>query len=83
MGRRTPGLQTAKGKGYSFSFEEWYMADVNNGGFDQIDCNSTGIVWEDAMNGFLEIGVHESIRLLRNPPMSSAEPQVKTGKTSS
>src|SRR5262245_33226608 len=38
---------------------EWYMAEVNNGGHDQFYFNSTGIVWEDALKGFAEIGVPE------------------------
>ena len=34
----------------------WYAAEVENGGHDQFFSNSTGIVWEDALNGFKEIG---------------------------
>lgn len=30
----------------------WYMGEVNNGGHYQFYTNSTGIVWEDAMDGF-------------------------------
>jgi hypothetical protein len=47
----------------SFSFHQravfalmWYMAEVNNGGHSQFYSNSTGIVWEDAMDGFELIG---------------------------
>jgi len=37
----------------------WYTSEVNNGGHHQFYFNSTGIVWEDAMNGFKEIGLTE------------------------
>lgn len=37
----------------------WYMAEVNNGGHLQFYSNSTGIVWEDAMEGFELIGLKE------------------------
>jgi hypothetical protein len=37
----------------------WYMAEVNNGGHSQFYSNSTGIVWEDAMDGFELIGLVE------------------------
>ncbi|RRC91202.1 DUF4375 domain-containing protein [Erysipelotrichaceae bacterium OH741_COT-311] len=30
----------------------WYFAEVNNGGHHQFFYNSTGIVWEDVLNGF-------------------------------
>ncbi|RRD93609.1 DUF4375 domain-containing protein [Clostridiales bacterium COT073_COT-073] len=30
----------------------WYFMEVNNGGHHQFFFNSTGIVWEDAINGF-------------------------------
>lgn len=50
----------------SFSFHQravfammWYMAEVNNGGHAQFYSNSTGIVWEDAMDGFELIGLME------------------------
>lgn len=38
---------------------QWYLAEVNNGGHDQFYSNSTGIVWEDAMNGAREMGMEE------------------------
>jgi len=37
----------------------WYIDEVNNGGHSQFYSNSTGIVWEDAMNGFELIGLIE------------------------
>ncbi|MGX7087644.1 DMP19 family protein [Gemelliphila palaticanis] len=35
----------------------WYFAEVNNGGHHQFLYNSTGIVWEDALNGFKHFGM--------------------------
>ena len=49
---------------YVFAIE-WYMAEVNNGGHDQFYYNSTGIVWEDAMKGFQEIGAQENYSIIR------------------
>jgi hypothetical protein len=43
----------------------WYQAEVNNGGHDQFYSNSTGIVWEDAMNGFKEIGLIENYNTIK------------------
>jgi len=43
----------------------WYMTEVNNGGHDQFYYNSTGLTWEDAMNGFQEIGAHENYAIIR------------------
>lgn len=43
---------------YVFAIE-WYLAEVNNGGHDQFFSNSTGIVWEDALNGLKAIGIEE------------------------
>ncbi|MGB2552936.1 DMP19 family protein [Campylobacter sp. MOP51] len=37
----------------------WYFAEVNNGGHHQFFYNSTGIVWEDALNGFKRFGMNE------------------------
>lgn len=37
----------------------WYFSEVFNGGHDQFFGNSTGIVWEDAMNGFRLFGMNE------------------------
>lgn len=48
---------------YVFAIE-WYVAEVNNGGHDQFYSNSTGIVWEDAMNGFEVIGLSENNKIL-------------------
>lgn len=42
----------------------WYMTEVNNGGHSQFYSNSTGIVWEDAMNGFALIGISEGNDIL-------------------
>lgn len=37
----------------------WYFAEVNNGGHHQFFYNSTGIVWEDVLNGFKHFGMTE------------------------
>jgi len=42
----------------------WYMAEVNNGGHSQFYSNSTGIVWEDAMDGFELIGLTEGKKII-------------------
>jgi hypothetical protein len=42
----------------------WYMTEVNNGGHSQFYSNSTGIVWEDAMNGFELIGLMEGKEII-------------------
>lgn len=42
----------------------WYMAEVNNGGHSQFYSNSTGIVWEDAMDGFELIGLKEGKEII-------------------
>ncbi len=49
---------------YVFAIE-WYMSEVNNGGHDQFYYNSTGIVWEDAMKGFQEIGATENYDIIK------------------
>lgn len=48
---------------YVFAIE-WYMSEVNNGGHDQFYFNSTGIVWEDALKGFKEIGLNDNYEIL-------------------
>ena len=37
----------------------WYFMEVNNGGHYQFFANYTGIVWEDALNGFKYFGMIE------------------------
>lgn len=37
----------------------WYFSEVNNGGHHQFFYNSTGIVWEDALNAFKLFGMPE------------------------
>ena len=39
----------------------WYFMEVNNGGHFQFFDNSTGIVWEDALNGLKEFGMEELV----------------------
>jgi hypothetical protein len=43
----------------------WYQSEVNNGGHSQFYTNSTGIVWEDAMNGFKEIGLIDAYDIIK------------------
>lgn len=45
---------------------QWYEAEVSNGGHDQFLCNSTGIVWEDALKGFELIGADKCAEILRD-----------------
>ena len=54
-------LESAK----SFTLEQryllaiiWYFIEVNNGGHHQFFFNSTGIVWEDTLNGFRLFGMN-------------------------
>jgi hypothetical protein len=42
----------------------WYLAEVNNGGHGQFYSNSTGIVWEDALEGFKKIGALDAAEIL-------------------
>lgn len=42
----------------------WYIGEVNNGGHYQFYTNSTGIVWEDAMDGFELIGINEGKEII-------------------
>lgn len=43
----------------------WYEAEVNNGGHDQFFMNSTGIVWKDALEGFVAVGAVERANILK------------------
>jgi Domain of unknown function (DUF4375) len=43
---------------------QWYQAEVDNGGHEQFFYNSTGIVWEDALNGFKKIGLFKYYKIL-------------------
>lgn len=42
----------------------WYEAEVNNGGHDQFYFNSTGVVWEEAVEGFKELGLNEYLNII-------------------
>lgn len=57
-------VKFTKSQRYIFAIE-WYLSEVNNGGHDQFYYNSTGIVWEDAMNGFQEIGATENYNIIK------------------
>lgn len=43
---------------YLFAID-WYYYEVNNGGHHQFFFNSTGIVWEDVLNGFKCFGMND------------------------
>lgn len=58
----------------------WYEAEVFNGGHVQFFTNSTGIVWRDALQGYLAAGIpeaaaliEESVRRLGATPASDRE----------
>ena len=58
----------------------WYMAEVNNGGHDQFYSNGTGIVWQDALEGFSAIGqpkiaklISESVKKMGGSPSFDQE----------
>jgi hypothetical protein len=62
----------------------WYMCEVSNGGHHQFYYNSTGIVWEDALEGFGEAGffelqeiVKESAKRLGGNPSKDREERMK------
>ncbi len=43
----------------------WFLSEVNNGGLYQFFANTTGIVWEDALNGLKDIGLIEIHQILK------------------
>ena len=49
---------------YVFAIQ-WYDTEVCNGGHCQFYNNSTGIVWEDALKGFEEIGVIQNVEIIK------------------
>lgn len=65
---------------YVFAIQ-WYIAEVYNGGHGQFYGNSTGIVWEEAMKGFKEIGLMENYRILKeSADMIGGSPSKDRGK---
>lgn len=59
---------------------QWYCSEVENGGHDQFFCNSTGIVWQLALEGLREIGcqqfeeiLHEAAQRLGGSPSFDRE----------
>ncbi|MDO4777956.1 MAG: DMP19 family protein [Tissierellia bacterium] len=44
----------------------WYFGEVINGGHHQFFYNSTGIVWEDVLNGFKHFGMIEHANNFKN-----------------
>jgi hypothetical protein len=45
---------------------QWYRAEVNNGGHDQFFGNSTGIVWEHAVEGLGAVGLADAQAILKS-----------------
>jgi len=43
----------------------WYQEEVNNGGHEQFYSNSTGIVWQDALEGFEAAALPQVAAVLR------------------
>lgn len=54
----------SKPQQYVFAIQ-WYLSEVNNGGHYQFYDNSTGIVWEEVLNGFNEIDAKEFYELIK------------------
>jgi hypothetical protein len=44
----------------------WYRSEVDNGGHHQFFYNATGIVWQDALNGFLSMNAHDLAAVLES-----------------
>jgi hypothetical protein len=44
----------------------WYRSEVDNGGHDQFFSNSTGIVWQDALNGFRSMNADDFAAVLES-----------------
>jgi hypothetical protein len=44
----------------------WYRTEVDNGGHDQFFFNSTGIVWQDALNGFRSMNARDFAAVLES-----------------
>lgn len=42
-----------------------YIAEVDNGGHDQFYFNFSGIVWQDALTAFQELGLDEAVAILK------------------
>jgi hypothetical protein len=60
----------------------WYLTEVNNGGHSQFFYNSTGMVWDDAFQGFELSGATEHRQILaealaRFPASSPAKAREK------
>ena len=58
--------KAAFSKAQQFVFSvHWYFIEVNNGGHSQFYWNSTGIVWEEALQGLEEIGLKNIHQVLK------------------
>lgn len=44
----------------------WFNSEVLNGGVTQFLSNSTGIVWQDAFNGFKNLGLHKGVQIFQD-----------------
>ncbi len=44
----------------------WYRSEVDNGGHDQFFFNSTGIVFQDALDGLKEMGAKDFYEILKD-----------------
>ncbi len=42
----------------------WYLSEVMNGGHDQFYYNDTGLVWQDARDGFIAMGIPEGAKII-------------------
>lgn len=52
----------------------WYRSEVNNGGHDQFFYNSTGIVWQDALEGFEKTRLDKFAEVLNDAVGRFSEP---------
>ena len=43
----------------------WYISEVNNGGHHQFFYNSTGMVWQQALDGFTMLGANKHKEILQ------------------
>jgi hypothetical protein len=59
-----PASANSRTANASFFASSLYGAEVDNGGHDQFYFNSSGMVWEDAQEGFTEIGITEAANII-------------------
>lgn len=51
----------------------WYITEINNGGHHQFYFNSTGIVFDDALQGLKTIGASEYLNILEEANLRMAD----------